>query len=65
MNVALGVACTIAFALFWLGLGIFFGVRFGERRLIRRIRNAPPSPPTAAHLGNTVARRPQRIDEPS
>jgi hypothetical protein len=65
MGGALGVAATIGFALFWLGLGSFFGVRFGERRLLKRIRNAPPPTPTAAHLGNTVARRPQRIDESS
>jgi hypothetical protein len=46
----------VAFAFFWLALGVFFGVRLGERRLINRIRNAPPSTPIAAYLGNTVAR---------
>ena len=49
-------AAPVVFALFWLGLGVFLGVRLGERRLMNRIRNAPPSTPMAAYLGNTVAR---------
>lgn len=50
------VAAPIMFAIFWLALGVFFGVRLGERRLMNRIRNAPPSTPISAYLGNTVAR---------
>ena len=53
---ALYVAAPIGFALFWLALGVFLGVRLGERRLMNRIRNAPPSTPIPAYLGNTVAR---------
>ena len=56
-------ALPIAFALFWLALGVLLGIRLGERRLIKRIRNAPPPTPTAAHLGNTVARSAGRRDE--
>lgn len=56
MQTALYVAAPLAFALFWLALGTFLGVRLGERRLMKRIREAPPSTPVAAHLGNTVAR---------
>jgi len=56
METALYVAAPLVFALFWLALGVFLGVRLGERRLMKRIRNAPPPPPIAAHLGNTVAR---------
>jgi hypothetical protein len=63
MSSAAAVAAVLAFALFWLALGTFLGVRLGERRLMNRIRNAPPSPPTPAHLGNTVARAPQRRAE--
>ena len=56
METALYVSAPIVFALFWLGLGTFLGIRLGERRLIKRIREAPPSTPISAHLGNTVAR---------
>lgn len=56
METALYVAAPIVFALFWLALGVFLGIRLGERRLMNRIRNAPPSTPITAHLGNTVAR---------
>jgi hypothetical protein len=63
MGTALAVSATFAFALFWLALGTFLGVRLGERRLMNRIRNVPPAPPTPAHLGNTVARTPQRGSE--
>lgn len=56
MQTALYVAAPILFALFWLGLGTFLGIRLGERRLMKRIREAPPSTPMRAHLGNTVAR---------
>lgn len=56
METVVYVAAPLGFALFWLALGVFFGVRLGERRLMNRIRNAPPSTPIAAHLGNTVAR---------
>lgn len=62
MEDALYVLAPIAFALFWLGLGIFFGVRLGERRLLARIRDLP-STPAPVHLGNTVARTPQRPDD--
>jgi hypothetical protein len=65
MGTALAVSATFAFALFWLALGTFLGVRLGERRLMNRIRNVPPAPPTPAHLGNTVARTPQRGSEPT
>jgi hypothetical protein len=41
----------IAFALFWLALVAFFEVRLAERQPMNHIRNAPPSTPTAAHLG--------------
>jgi hypothetical protein len=54
----LGAAAVVAvflFALFWLALGVFLGVRLGERRLLRRMRDLP-STPVPAHLGNTVAR---------
>lgn len=57
------VAAPVAFALFWLALGMFFGVRLGERRLMTRIRNVPPSTPIAAYLGNTVARSAGLPDE--
>lgn len=56
METVVYVAAPVAFALFWLALGVFFGVRLGERRLMNRVRNAPPSTPIAAYLGNTVAR---------
>lgn len=56
MQTVMYVAAPVVFALFWLALGMFFGVRLGERRLMNRIRNAPPSTPIAAYLGNTVAR---------
>lgn len=56
METAVYVAAPIAFAIFWLALGVFLGIRLGERRLMTRIRNAPPSTPIAAYLGNTVAR---------
>lgn len=56
MQTVMYVAAPVVFALFWLALGVFFGVRLGERRLMNRIRNAPPSTPIAAYLGNTVAR---------
>jgi hypothetical protein len=56
MQTVVYVAAPLGFALFWLALGIFLGVRLGERRLMNRIRNAPPTTPIAAHLGNTVAR---------
>ena len=52
---ATAVVLVFAFALFWLGLGMFLGVRLGERRLLQRIRDLP-STPVPAHLGNTVAR---------
>jgi hypothetical protein len=60
MPTVLLVAAPIAFALFWLALGTFLGVRLGERRLMKRIREAPPTTPIRTHLGNTVARTPQR-----
>jgi len=63
MRTVLLAAAPVGFALFWLALGMFLGVRVGERRLMTRIRNAPPATPTPAHLGNTVARAPQRPDE--
>ena len=50
------VAAPVVFALFWLALGVFLGIRLGERRLMKRIRNAPPASPIPAYLGNTVAR---------
>jgi hypothetical protein len=56
MKSVIYVGAPVLFALFWLALGVFFGVRLGERRLMNRIRNAPPSTPMTAHLGNTVAR---------
>jgi hypothetical protein len=49
------VVSVFAFALLWLALGVFLGVRLGERRLLRRMRDLP-STPIPAHLGNTVAR---------
>ena len=60
MGTVLLVAAPIAFALFWLGLGTFLGIRLGERRLMKRIREMPPATPIGAYLGNTVARVPQR-----
>jgi hypothetical protein len=63
MRTVLLAAAPVAFAVFWLALGVFLGIRLGERRLMARIRNAPPSTPTPAHLGNTVARAPQRPNE--
>jgi hypothetical protein len=60
MRTVLLVAAPIAFALFWLALGTFLGIRLGERRLMKRIREAPPTTPIPAHLGHTVARTPQR-----
>ena len=60
MRTVLLVAAPIVFALFWLALGTFLGIRLGERRLMKRIRQAPPASPIAAYLGNTVARVPQR-----
>ena len=56
MQTALYVMAPVVFALFWLALGTFLGIRLGERRLMKRIREAPPPTPTRAHLGNTVAR---------
>jgi hypothetical protein len=56
MQTALYLLAPLAFAGFWLALGTFFGIRIGERRLMKRIREAPPSTPTPAHMGNTVAR---------
>jgi uncharacterized protein YneF (UPF0154 family) len=56
MQTALYVMAPMAFALFWLALGTFLGIRLGERRLMKRIRDAPPAAPMPAHLGNTVAR---------
>lgn len=61
METVLYLAAPVVFALFWLALGVFLGVRLGERRLMKRIRNAPPSTPIAAHLGNTVARSAGRL----
>ena len=63
METVVYVAAPVAFALFWLALGVFFGVRLGERRLMNRIRNAPPSTPIAAYMGNTVARLPGNRSE--
>lgn len=63
MRTVLLVAAPIAFALFWLALGTFLGVRLGERRLMKRIREAPPTTPIPVHLGNTVARTAQRPAE--
>ena len=60
MRTVLLVAAPIAFALFWLGLGTFLGIRLGERRLMKRIREAPPPTAIPTPLGNTVARTPQR-----
>lgn len=56
MQTALYVMAPVAFALVWLALGTFLGIRLGERRLMKRIREAPPAAPMRAHLGNTVAR---------
>jgi uncharacterized protein YneF (UPF0154 family) len=56
MQTTLYVLAPVGFALFWLALGTFLGVRLGERRLMKRIREAPPVTPVRAHLGNTVAR---------
>ena len=56
METVLLIVAPVVFALFWLALGVFLGVRLGERRLLNRIRNAPPATPIAAYLGNTVAR---------
>jgi hypothetical protein len=63
MEMVVFVAAPVAFALFWLALGVFFGVRLGERRLMNRIRNAPPATPIPAHLGNTVARSAGQLSE--
>jgi hypothetical protein len=52
---ATAVVAVFAFALLWLALGVFLGVRLGERRLLQRMRDLP-STPVPAHLGNTVAR---------
>jgi hypothetical protein len=60
MDSAEWILAIAGYTLFWLSLGAFFGVRLGQRRLIKRIRSMPPSPPIAADLGNTVARNPQR-----
>jgi hypothetical protein len=49
----------VAFALVWTGLGYLLGTRVGERRVLRALAKAPLRP-TPAHLGNTVARAPQR-----
>jgi uncharacterized protein YneF (UPF0154 family) len=56
MQTTLYVLAPVGFAVFWLALGTFLGVRIGERRLMKRIREAPPATPIRAHLGNTVAR---------
>jgi uncharacterized protein YneF (UPF0154 family) len=56
MQTTLYLLAPLGFALFWLALGTFLGVRIGERRLMKRIREAPPATPVHAHLGNTVAR---------
>ena len=60
MRTVLLVAAPIAFALFWLALGTFLGSRLGERRLMKRIRGAPPPTAIPTPLGNTEARTPQR-----
>jgi uncharacterized membrane protein YcfT len=46
-DLRLYAAAPIAFALFWLALVAFFGVRLAERRPMNHIRNAPPSTPIA------------------
>jgi len=56
MQTILYVSAPMVFALFWLALGTFLGIRLGERRLMKRIREAPPATPISAYLGNTVAR---------
>lgn len=56
MQTVLYVMEPVALALFWLALGTFLGIRLGERRLMKRIRNAPPAASPPAYLGNTVAR---------
>jgi hypothetical protein len=63
METVVFVAAPVAFALFWLALGVFLGVRLGERRLMNRIRNAPPSTPISAYMGNTVARSARQPSE--
>ena len=63
MQTALSVLAVLAFATFWLVLGTFLGVRLGERRLMKRIRETPPSPSASAYLGNTVARSAGRPEE--
>lgn len=54
-------AAVVLYAAFFTAVGYFLGVRRTTRKHLPALLYAA-SKPTPAHLGNTVARQPQRPD---